>query len=162
MIFPEGVSMHPYLFARRDFLRSKKLACTDKPFRMLLALDGSRLSHETLAAAFERCHELGRRVDVLVANYCSEPTPMLQAFLDKLNQHGIEHRLTLAEYSLASQVARYTRRFPGVRTVVTDNLASLSRELGPVKERLLDEGYQFLGLSAPAQRSHEEREPYAA
>jgi hypothetical protein len=150
--------MHPYLFLRREFLRSKKLACADKPFRVLLALDGFRLSLETLDAAYERCSTMSRRVDVLVANCNTEPTPLLQEFLDRLNQNGIEYRLTMAEYSLASQVLRYTKRFPGIRTVLTNNPGGLSRGLGPLKESLLAEGYRFFGLTATPRQSHENQD----
>ncbi len=147
--------MHPYLFLRKDFLRAKKLARADPSVRVLLALDGFSLDNETLATAFVQCLGLSRQVDVLVANCNFGVSPMLRDFLGRLNQYGIEYRLTLSESMLASQVAWYTQRFPGIRTVVTNDLPGLKLSLGTDLGRSSAEGYRWIGLAKAPRRDRE-------
>ena len=149
--------MHPYLLLRKRQMRAKQNLMpnnTERPFRVLLALDGSRMTLETMDLAFERCQAMTRCIDILVVKLSSEPAALLRDFLNQLEQHDIEYRLTITEDSLASQVARHMKRFPGIKTVVTDSQINWPDGLGPVMERLLVDGYRFVFLSKSQNHVH--------
>lgn len=138
--------MHPYLLTRKQ-VKARRQACPVHPYRLLLALDGTRLNREILALALDHCSALSQRIDVLVTTPDHASAAMLREFLNRQAEQNIEIRLTITEDDLANQVDQYMRRFPGIKTVVTDDLDGWLGQLGPTMERLRRDGYRFICLS---------------
>lgn len=133
--------MHPYLMPRKQPDNDAHAG------RVLLALDGSRLTRDVLALALDRCSDLAKRIDVLLVKPTHEAISLVRDFLFHLNQRDIPCRLTLIGGHLAQEVARYMKRYPDISTVVTHNQANWPVDMEPVMEKLLVAGYRFVFLS---------------
>lgn len=140
--------MHPYLMARRQqFNPKRKPVAPDRLFQVLLALDGLGLTRELLVKALDRCVELTRRVDILLVNPSPEDAGLLLGLIGGMEQRDIETHLSCTEGTLEDEVNRYLQRFPGIKTVVTDNLTDWAVGMEPMMSAMRREGYRFVCLS---------------
>jgi len=119
-------------------------------FRVLLALDGLRLTPEILAAALKQCVQLTDRLDILLVNPPKAPTYLLGSLLLRLEHSGIDYRLASTEGNLGDEVVDYLHRFLGITLVIVDSLPSLEQALGSSLLELCRKGYRFISLSEPS------------
>jgi hypothetical protein len=116
-------------------------------FRVLLALDGTRLTPALLAAAVSRCVHLSDRIDILLVNPPKAPTSLLRVLLLRLEHAGIDYRLASSEGDLGEHVEHYLKRFLGISLVLVDHLTSLQQSaLGPKLAEFCHQGYRFEAL----------------
>ena len=114
--------------------------------RVLLALDGQRLTPAVLAAAVRECAQVTDRLDILLVNPPKAPTYLLGGLLLRLEHSGIDYRLASSEGSLDAEISRYLQRFQGITLVIVDHLPSLERVLGSVLPDLRRTGCHFVTL----------------
>ena len=86
--------------------------------RSLLALDGEFLPPSLLTEAQANCLQFADRVDILMVNPPKTPTTVLCGLLLKLEQAGVDYRLTFASGKLGEQITRYLKRFLGIQLVI--------------------------------------------
>jgi len=115
--------------------------------RVLLALDGRRVSRDLLERALPCCRRLTKRLDVVVVQAPLAPTFLLGSLLIRLERHGIDYRLTSAEGGFGDAVLGYLRRFQGIRTVVLDRIEALPSQ---TLACLQDEGYRLIAMEPGA------------
>jgi hypothetical protein len=119
-------------------------------YRSLLALDGAFLPPSLLKEAQANCLQFADRVDILMVNPPKTPIAVLCELLLKLEQAGIDYRLTFANGRLGDQITRYLRRFLGIRLVIMkaprDLVSTVSMDLAG----LLDRGVRFVSLKGLA------------
>lgn len=116
------------------------------PQRVLLALEGRRLSRELLTAALKQCIPLTDRLDILLVNPPKEPTTLLGSLLLRLEHSGIDYRLASTDGSLVEEVTRYLHRFQGVTVVLVDSMQPLEEAMGAKLQNLRRNGYRFISL----------------
>jgi hypothetical protein len=116
-------------------------------FRVLLALDGNRLTPLLLTAALARCVRLTDRLDILLVNPPKAPTSLLAGLLLRLEHSGIDYRLASTDGDLGEEVLRYLKRFMGITTVLVDRLTPLEQTIGAAMAELRTQGYRFVSLS---------------
>ena len=119
-------------------------------FRVLLALDGARLTPLLLTAALAHCVPLTDRLDILLVNPPKAPTSLLRGLLLKLEHSGIDYRLVSSEGDLGEHVLNYLNRFRGITQVLVDCLPSLERAMGSKLAELQSKGYRFIPLTEAA------------
>jgi hypothetical protein len=115
--------------------------------RVLLALDGRRLTQELLAAALPCCHRLSDRLDILLVNPPQAPTFLLGRLLVQLERAGVDYRLTSMDDALGDAVRAYVRRFPGIDTIVVDRLGPWDIQRTPALAQLRRDGYRLIALA---------------
>lgn len=120
---------------------------------VLLALDGTRLTPELLAAALKQCVQSTDRLDILLVNPPKAPTCLLGSLLLRLEHSGIDYRLTSGDGDLGKEIVHYLKRFQGIALVIVDSLPSLEQALGSILSDLCRSGYRFIGLSAQNSRA---------
>jgi len=116
-------------------------------FRVLLALDGSRLTPLLLTTALARCVQLTDRLDILLVNPPKAPTSMLRGLLLRLEHSGIDYRLASTEGDLGEHVLNYLNRFMGITQVLVDSLPSLEQSMGARLDELQTKGCRFIPLT---------------
>jgi len=116
-------------------------------FRVLLALDGSRLTPMVLTAALARCVRMTDRLDILLVNPPEAPTSMLSGLLLRLEHSGIDYRLASSEGDLGEQVLHYLKRFLGITLVLVDRIALLEETIGTSLAQLRAKGYRFVSIT---------------
>lgn len=116
-------------------------------FRVLLALDGSRLTPLLLASAVNRCVHLADRLDILLVNPPKAPTSLLRVLLLRLEHSGIDYRLASTDGDFSVQVETYLQRFLGITLVLVDDLPALQTGMGDKLAELCRQGYRFVGLA---------------
>ena len=131
--------------------------CTEKApyhlYRVLLALDGSRLTHMLMTEALAMCVQLTDRLDILLANPPKPPTMLLRGLLLRLEHSGIDYRLASSEGDLGQEVQHYIGRHAGITLVLIENVQRLEAAMGARLAGLRAKGYRFLSLVAEPQRS---------
>jgi hypothetical protein len=115
--------------------------------RVLLALDGTRLTPALLMGALAQCARLTDRMDILLVNSPKAPTSLLCGLLLKLEHAGIDYRLDSSEGDLGQQILRYLHRFKGISLILVDSLAPLEQTLGDELARLRQRGCRFLPIA---------------
>jgi len=137
-------------------LHGPSCAAGDRPqrtygkYRVLLALDGQRLTPAVLAAAVRECTQVTDRLDILLVNPPKAPTSLLAGLLLRLEHSGIDYRLASSEGSLDAEISRYLQRFQGITLVIVDHLPSLERAVGPGFTDLGLKGCRFISLTGPS------------
>ena len=124
------------------------------PLRVLLALDGQRLTRDMQHVALRCCLHWTRRLDILLVNPPKAPTFMLGGLLLRLEHSGIDYRLESREEDYANAVLRYLQRFPGVGLVIANALVAIDDH---VSAQQLDPGsfsQRFIDLAEPDRVRH--------
>jgi hypothetical protein len=119
--------------------------------RSLLALDGERLSPDQLKEAQAKCLQVADRVDILLVNPTRPPTSMLCDLLIKLEESGIDYRLTAVSGKLSDHVSQYIRRFMGITLIMVATLPTLGDSWRIKVADLRHQGYRLISLcNSPA------------
>lgn len=114
----------------------------------LLALDGGRLKRETLPYVVQLCSQITRRMDILLASSPQEPLHILGKFLQKLEDAGIDYRLTSVEGSLAEEMVRYVQKRRQISVVLVGSDKEGSEQMDAAFGRLREMGYPVGVLTA--------------
>lgn len=146
-------SSPPAARLRADKARVANDALESRPahkYRSLLALDGAFLPLSLLKEAQANCLQFADRVDILMVNPPKTPIAVLCELLLKLEQAGIDYRLTFASGRLGDQITRYLKRFLGIRLVIMKAPRDLASVVSTDLAGLLDRGIRFVSLKGLA------------
>ncbi len=95
--------------------------------RVLLVLDGQRLTVELQMLALKRCVHLANRLDILLVNSPQAATFLLGGLLLRLEHSGIDYCLASAEGEPGVEAARYLQRFRSIELVIVDGPSTLEK-----------------------------------
>lgn len=121
----------------------------DTKLRVLLALDGQRLTPELQIVALKCCVHWTRRLDILLVNPPKAPTFMLSGLLLRLEHSGVDYRLESSEGDYANAVLRYLQRFPGVGLIIANALPALDDQVSGLRLDPSRFGQRFIDLAEP-------------
>ena len=117
--------------------------------RVLLALDGQRLTPELQHEALRCCLKWTPRLDILQVNPPKAPTFLLAGLLLRLEQSGVDYRLESSEGDYANAVLRYLQRFTGVGLVIVNALPALDDHVSGLRLDTSRIGQRFIDLAQP-------------
>ena len=117
--------------------------------RVLLALDGQKLTPELQVVALKCCVHWTRRLDILLVNPPKAPTFLLGGLLLRLEHSGVDYRLESCENEYGKAVSSYLQRFPNVGLVIANVLPALVDHYSEVRRDLNRSGLHFIDLAEP-------------
>jgi hypothetical protein len=97
--------------------------------RVLLVLDGQRLTVELQMAALKLCVQWAHRLDILLVNSPKPATFLLGGLLLRLEHSGIDYRLISAEGELGNEATRHLQRNRGIELIVVDGPLEQCRQI---------------------------------
>jgi len=99
-----------------------------------------------LSEAENTCLQVADRVDILLVNAPKPPASMLSSLLIRLEESGIDYRLTSVTGRLADQVSQYLRTFAGITSIIVSTLPALGETWRTRVADLRYRGYRLLPL----------------
>ena len=117
--------------------------------RVLLALDGQKLTPELQIVALKCCVHWTRRLDILLVNPPKAPTFLLGGLLLRLEHSGVDYRLESCEGEYSNAVLRYLQRFSGIGLVIANALPALDDHVSGLRLDPSRFGQRFIDLAEP-------------
>jgi hypothetical protein len=96
-----------------------------KPRRfVLLALKGEHIEPRLLSSASGLCSRMDAGLDIMLSSGDEKPPPVLENFIQGLQQDGIHYRLTRQAVLSSKEIVRYANTHECISTVMIDSLGN--------------------------------------
>lgn len=126
-----------------------EVQCDHAKLRVLLALDGQRLTPDTQHVALRCCLHWTHRLDILLINPPQAPTFLLGGLLLRLEHSGIDYRLDSCEGEYGEAVARHLQRHTGIGLVIVNALPAIERYVSMHRLEFGQKGTRIISLAEP-------------
>lgn len=96
-----------------------------KPRRfILLAIKGKHIEPRLLSSASGLCRRMDAGLDIMLSSGDEKPLPLLENFIQGLQQDGIHYRLTRQAVLSSKEIVRYANTHECISTVMIDSLGN--------------------------------------